>query len=277
MKTSNQFEIKKQTSILLVGDPGTRKTSLALQFPKPYVLDVDDNLTGPIRHFGSDLPFLWDSAHVVSEDWKVPGTNTKYQEGDKLKPEHQFLWAVKCLNDAASSEEVETIILDSITAFVDIMIAEVKRQQGRSQDSEMRIQDWGKFAYLVKHVVMTLKSGPKTTVVTLHNLIDKDEADGRYKTFLSVPGQSKNTLGAFFNHVWALYVKQGGPPNKRTYEHRVRTMPNGDTDHRGVKPGSALPTTMSWEEAAQHVREMLGSGTKAEEGATPQSQKPTAE
>jgi hypothetical protein len=265
MKRSTEFKVAASTSVLIVGDPGTRKTSLALHFPRPYIFDADSNLTGPVRHY-KDMDFLYDDGHTVSRDWKNSANRIDYKAGDKLQPQHKYMWMVVCINEAAESDEVDTIVLDSLTSIVDMMVSEVKRQQGRKETDEMRIQDWGKLLYLMKHLVTTLKTCSKTSVFTCHNLIDKDETDGRYKTFLAVPGQSKNILAALFNDVWGTYIKQTGPPNNRQYEYRVRTMPNGDCDHRGIKGAMGLEKTMAWEDVAKLVTNL---GTKAEEKITP--------
>ena len=49
MKT---FEDIKDTKVnlLLVGVPGTGKTSLAMKFPRPFILDVDDNIRPAALH-----------------------------------------------------------------------------------------------------------------------------------------------------------------------------------------------------------------------------------
>lgn len=251
MKKSKEYKPSNRTAVLIVGDPGTRKTSLALHFPKPYVFDADSNLAGPARKFGETIDFLYDNGHVASAEIKL-GPNIVYKEGETILPAHRYLWMAYCLTEAAKCEEVRTIIVDGLTSITDFVLSEVKRQEIRKDDDAMRIQDWGKFAYIMKNLVTQLKTSGKVLVFTGHNNVDKDEADGIYKTFLAVPGQSKTTLAGLFNDVWCTYLTQSGPPNAPMYEYKVRTMPRGQNDHRGLK--SSLPNMekpISWEEACK--------------------------
>ena len=115
MKKSKDYDPGLRTAILIVGDPGTRKTSLCLQFPKPYIFDADNNLAGPARAY-PDTAFSFDNGHVVSEDWVEKQLGVDYKEGDPIKAEHRYLWMAKCLNEASSSDEIETIVVDSLTS-----------------------------------------------------------------------------------------------------------------------------------------------------------------
>lgn len=256
MKKSEEFKPSNETAVLIVGDPGTRKTSLALHFPKPYVFDADSNLAGPARQFKESLEFMYDNGHSASVDVKLPPA-TSYKEGETIKPAHRYQWMAMCLNEAAKSSEVGTIIVDGLTSVTDFVLSEVKRQEGRKDDDPMRIQDWGKFSYIMKNLVTQLKTSGKLVVFTGHNNVDKDEADGIYKTFLAVPGQSKTTLAGLFNDVWCTYLVQSGPPNAPTYEYKVRTMPRGQNDHRGLKSSlHGMDKPISWNEAAQMVAKL---------------------
>jgi len=245
MKLSKEYDPSTRSAILVIGDPGTRKTSLAMQMPRPYIFDADNNLAGPVRHYGDKLKFAYDNGHVVSEAWKMAEHQIKYEENEVLKPQHRYLWMSKCLNEAARSEEIDTIVVDGLTSVSDFIQSEIKRQTGVADDATLRIQDWGKFIYMMKHLVTQLKTTKKIIMFTGHNLMDKNESDGVYKTFLAVPGQSKNILGGLFNDVWATYIKVGGTAAKRTYEYRIRTMPK-DNDHRGIKDSMGLPKTFEW-------------------------------
>ncbi len=245
MKKSKDYDPGLRTAILIVGDPGTRKTSLCLQFPKPYIFDADNNLAGPTRAY-PDIEFSFDNGHVTSEDWVDKKLGVDYKEGDAIKPEHRYLWMAKCLNEASKSDEVQTIVVDSLTSVSEFIMSEIKRQERMKDDATMRIQDWGKYSYFLKNLVVQLKTTEKLVVFTAHNVVDKDESDGRFKTFLAVPGQSKHTLSGLFNDVWCNYLKQSGAGSAQKHEWRVRTLPNGDNDHRGLKESLGLDKTFKW-------------------------------
>src|SRR5690606_29900600 len=127
-------------AIIIIGDPGTRKTTLCLSFPSPYFLDCDGNLSAPVEQTGI-RDFYFDRATVDAE-------------GNAIHPINRFLHCVKCLNEAVSNPLVKTIIIDSLTSFTDIILSEIKRQEyGAAAVTEsakdladaksMRIQDWG--------------------------------------------------------------------------------------------------------------------------------------
>ena len=50
MKSSSDFLPRLPQSFLLIGPPGAGKTTVSLQLPKPFILDCDDNINGPIRY-----------------------------------------------------------------------------------------------------------------------------------------------------------------------------------------------------------------------------------
>lgn len=231
MKSGNELKFTDR-AIIIVGDPGTRKTTLALHFPSPYFLDCDGNMAAPVEQTGI-RDFFYDSA--VRDD-----------DGKLIHPADRFIHCVKCLNAAAIDPRIKTIIIDSLTTFSDIVLSEVLRQEfgsaavtSAAKDAAdfktMRIQDWGKFAKLMKNFFSQLRTCGKTVVVIAHNSIDKDEADSRYKTFLNVPGQAKNTLSGLFTDCWntVCIVTGIGPTLK--HDFMVRTLPINDNDHRGIK------------------------------------------
>ena len=47
MKNSSDYKPNLSFGLFLMGPPKAGKTTLALQFPNPYVADCDNNLSGP--------------------------------------------------------------------------------------------------------------------------------------------------------------------------------------------------------------------------------------
>jgi hypothetical protein len=231
MRTGDNLTLANK-AIIICGDPGTRKTTLALHFPAPYFFDCDNNMAAPVEQTGI--------------------TNFKYDmaardDDDKLiHPLDRFLHCAKCINAAAADPTIRTIVVDSLTTFADILLSEVRRQEfgamaasweakDAADAKTMRIQDWGKFAWLLKNFFSKLRTCGKTVVVIAHNIVDKDEADARYKSFLNVPGQSKTTLSGLFTDCWTTQCEVTGIGAAAQRKFTVRTLPLSDTDHRGVK------------------------------------------
>lgn len=219
-------------AIIIIGDPGTRKTTLCLSFPSPYFLDCDGNMSAPVEQTGI-RNFFYDRA-------------THDSEGKEIHPILRFQHCVKCLNEAVAHPDIKTIIVDSLTSFTDIVLAEIMRQEhgataatetarDAAHNKPMRIQDWGKFAFLLKNIVTKLRTCGKTIVFTAHNNFEKDEVDSRFKQFINVPGQSKTTLSGLFTDCWHTFLEVKGIGEAAKHNFLVRTLPVSDVDHRGVK------------------------------------------
>lgn len=219
-------------AIIIVGDPGSRKTTLALHFPRPYFLDCDGNMAAPVDQTGI-RDFFHDSA-------------CRDDAGELIHPLDRFNWCVRCLNIAAASPDVDTIVIDSLTTLTDIIFSEIKRQEhavaGMTPEAKtlvdakaMRQQDWGKFAAIMKNLMTKLRTANKILVVIAHNNIDKGDADARYMTFLNVPGMCKNTLSGLFTDCWNTFCDIQGIGAASTHKFCIRTLPVSDTDVRGIK------------------------------------------
>ena len=251
MKHGNELQ-PTDRAIIIVGDPGTRKTTLALHFPSPYFLDCDGNMAAPVEQTRI-RDFFYVSA--IRDD-----------DGKLIHPADRFLWCVKCLNVAVIDPRIKTIVIDSLTTLSDIILSEVLRQEfgtaavtDSAKDAAdfktMRIQDWGKFAKLVKNFFSKLRTCGKTLVVIAHNAIDKDETDARYKTFLNVPGQAKNTLSSLFTDCWNTRCVVTGIGAAQKHEFPIRTLPLGDNDHRGIKSSfPALGRMATFEAVVAEIR-----------------------
>jgi hypothetical protein len=212
----------ERPAILIVGDPGMRKTSLALHAPSPYIFDIDNNLAAPARHL--KLPYFYDKADIDDDNKPVPLPS-------------RYARMVSCLNEACANPEIRTIILDSFTTLTDILIAEIRRQVPKLANPQepLRIQDWGTFAFLFKHVITSLKQSDKNVICISHQKIEKDESDGRYKTFLNIPGNNANYISGLFTDVLNPYPHITGLNSAQTHQWKVRCLPASDNDHRGIK------------------------------------------
>jgi hypothetical protein len=219
-------------AIIIIGDPGTRKTTLALHFPQPYFLDCDGNLSAPVEQTNIHS-FLYDSA-------------ARDDTGAIIHPILRYQHCISCLNQAAASPDVRTIIIDSLTSFTDILLSEVRRQEfgasaatdlarDAADNKAMRIQDWGKFAFLIKNLITKLRTCGKIIVVTAHNSFEKDEVDSRFKQFINVPGQAKTTISGLFTDCWHTFMEVKGVGETAKHNFLVRTLPVSEVDHRGVK------------------------------------------
>ena len=251
MKPATELK-QNDLAVLIVGDPGSRKTTLALQLPRPYLFDADRNMSAPMTFLSKSQPDL--PKHVLFN------YATEDDDGKPIERKDRYAWMIKCFNQAAQSPDVDTIIGDSLTAIMEVIIFECKRQANPSFTEDMldkfsmRIQDWGTFGGLTMRMIMGLRASGKNVAFTAHNKVEKDEADGRYKFFINYPGQSATTIPGLFTDVLNPYPKITGIGAAQTHEWMVRCLPNNDVDHRGMKSSMGLKVVEKYEDVLKKLQ-----------------------
>lgn len=244
MKRSVDYKPAMNHAILNLGYPGTGKSTLAIKFPKPYILDCDQNLDGPIQHWiraGDPADFKFDCP-LYDKD------------GNLLAPEKRYARANELLKEAAADPEVETIIIDSFTAFVDMALAEVRRQMKRKLadgvtvfiDENLQIQDWGAFKFLMKNVIVQLRTTGKLTIVNGHVRTDTNEIDKIVRYYLNCPGSTAEEIASYFTEVWVNEIIVTPTAGGVKKEYTIRTYPAIDREAPlGLKSGFGLPNRMT--------------------------------
>lgn len=205
--------------LLLQGPPGSGKSDLCMQLPGVYFVDFDVNLGGPLRRLsekngGAPPPNIigYDTVDRVTETGVAVPVTDRYIRLEKL------------LLDAQANPQVQTIVLDSATMMVDVLVAETLRKQNKSM---MDKQMWGFFFTYSKYLMSTLTSMRKHIVVTAHEKINKNpDGSVAYPIKVAWPGQFGQIIGAFFTNVWRTEVAEGFVNGRTAHTFKVRTMPS---------------------------------------------------
>lgn len=233
MKITDFTPSPKGTALLLLGPPGSRKTTLCTQLPRPCIIECDNNINGPAR-------FTKNSGLKTDVEVKIPLFDTA---GKIILPGAR--WDRTCLltNEAINSPDFDTVVVDSLTTLVDFALDKIRVVQGRGAPTEanpiggaLQIQDWGAFATLMKHFIVTTKASGKLIVFTGHVMTDKDELGGYLKQFIACPGQLKETIAGYFDDCWILSMEE----DKGVYTNMLRTVPALRQDALGLKTSLGL-------------------------------------
>lgn len=228
MRSAKDYQPNQAFALLLQGAPGQGKTSWALRFPKPYIFDADNNLSGAIRRLrgqGQDHNILYDIGNVDDDGKEVLENATT----------NRYTRMSKCLIEAVKSPDVQTIIVDSASALSDYMMTEVLRQANRKQ---MTVPDWGSYLFLFKNLITQVRSQGKLFVMTAHEKPEKDEVSGIIQYEIALPGQIRHVIGGMFSDVWRAEITEKGGK----YEYALRTMP---TIRLALKNSLELPPVVT--------------------------------
>jgi hypothetical protein len=238
---TNYADKNDKLRLLLQGSSGAGKTSCACQFPKPYVIDIDVNLGGTLRFLKERnlaLPVGYD---VLDKD----------ENGVDVPLPLRYQRLSKCFAEAQKNDAIETIIIDSGTTLAPVMIAEVLRQQGKS---EMTKREWGFFATLGQHFMATLSVMRKHIVLIAHEKTVTD-ANGSivYPVKVAWPGQVGQNIGVFFTNVWRCEVQATASGMQTNYKWQIRTMPEYKYE---LKNTLGLPPLFEfkWETIAEKLK-----------------------
>jgi hypothetical protein len=231
--------------VLLVGSPGSGKTTFALQFPKPYIFDADNNLAGPRRWMTENKKpeFLYDIGNVKPD-------------GTPVGPFARYTNMTQCLNEAAKSDEIDTLIVDSLTAVQEYVKDDIFRQRVEGQTrgrtkvmiteqnkdiGQLTEPEWGIYARYFTTLITTLRTFPKLVVFTAHSESRRKGENGPWEDTIAIQGASRYKFSAQFSDCIELVSITEGFGDSIKVKRTFRHLPASEIDQRGLKSSFSLP------------------------------------
>jgi hypothetical protein len=236
MTPTSQYSSDAKARVILQGPPGSRKSSLACFFPRPYFIDLDKNLAGVInfhREHNLPLPVGYDHADKDKNGKPIGnliGKKTEQEIARQLAPRYDRL--NELLMDAQVSNEFDTFVLDSGSVLHQLLWAWTNVQQSFPKDGR---QAYGFFYNYGMALINVLMSINKHVVLTVHEEVKEDPVTSLAQYKMAWPGKLASFMGAYFTNVWRSEVKKVG----NNYEQKLRTVQ--DATFYGLKNDLDLP------------------------------------
>ena len=204
-------QAKDHIRLLVYGESGSGKTTLASTFPKPFILDTDK---GGRTLKDKEIPFL------------------PLHRGDRV-----FDICVNVLTKLEKKEspfdslQVETLVLDSLTALADDFIVEAMKypSPGMAAKDPARFKpEWDHYALVqnrMKHIIKYAQDLCLNVVGTAGVKLEKDEILGTFIGRPNIVGGYRDMVAHDFDEVYYLACEeqgQGKPPSYLAYTSRYR-------------------------------------------------------
>lgn len=209
MKTSTPKNPKRPDpfAVLLVGDHGSGKTSFALQWPSPGVLDCDQNLDGPERYLRDDCEYKLSMKYVQP---------LLTASGEPLDDDLAICDAIKNgLRELILDKDIKTVIVDSGTKIGEVLTWWVLKREGGTlmepgywkpwRQEILRLVHWGRNCG--KHFIWIAHTQPKYGTRP-KNSYDKAPQVG---VELNMPTNLSDQFGFTFTDVWRAVVVGQAP------------------------------------------------------------------
>lgn len=186
-------------AILLLGESGSGKSSLAMRWPSPWFCLGDKN----IKHAA-----LW--AKESSHAWFYDDPE-RDASGKELAWSERWTRADALLKENGPKPEVKTIIDDSLTHLTGYLEAHLIHLGSQAEkalviggEKVMTMTLWSPFQSLLKKRIIQARSYGKPYIMIAHLQVDENEMSGAKEQKVLLRGALKNELGLYFTDIWAL-------------------------------------------------------------------------
>lgn len=148
IKKLKDLDVNKPISILLYGEPGIGKTTLAIGSPKPMVIDLDRGLDRVDERFSGD--------------------SVEYMEVDAYEDILEFM-------QSDEIKKYESIVIDTFGKFIDVMFDYLARKTPklRMYNGQPSQAGWGQIKTVASKFIQDLLKLNKNIIFIAHEKDDK--------------------------------------------------------------------------------------------------------
>lgn len=211
MPTTEELALNPYPSLLIIGDAGTKKTTICGDFPKPYFFDFDKGMAVLRGRKG----IVYDSFRDAPYGSKTVIPSAGVYEYGTAWP--KFLAKLNEIGELIDKGECpyETLVIDSLTTFGNAALAHVMagaRKSGRYKAGDSIDQGlWGAQMGLMEMVVDQLTSWPVIKIMTAHIQRDKNTfATEGIEMLPYTTGKFAGKIPIYFDEVWYTTVDAQG-------------------------------------------------------------------
>lgn len=215
MKSSTSFTPSTSLAILCVGDPGTGKTRLAMSLPSPGILDCDGNLSSAVR-VSSGKIFQYSQPFITDDGKEVP----EVERWTRAVTETKLLLA---------STLTKSFVLDGLSNLCrwGLVYAESELVKAGINIRKEYLAKYQSFIPLLSNYMTMIRIPGKPVLVTVHQIMEKDDLTGQIRYFLDIPGRLSNTLGGQFTDVWGTSSLSNPADKVNGATYSIKTKPSG--------------------------------------------------
>lgn len=242
MPTGADIVLDENTSFLLIGNKGTKKTTFIGTCPGPsYTFDLDNGMA--VHKGRSDVHF-----DLFKEIARCrAGTDGKLEK-DKLrltqwqKDQGWYEWGTAWpaildkLNEIgramdAGTSPYKTLGVDSLTTLTDIALSYILKGNATSENPSGVFKDgrqmWQPFLSNMSELFGQFSAWPVMKVLTAHVKKDDNLLEGTTEKLPLVPGQFSGKVGIYFDEVYYTDVKNEMENGKKVEKFTFKCHQDG--------------------------------------------------